>query len=96
MRWGEIHKGVTVHEPEIRERCSMIAMALQAMGPITVQCLLAFRPGPIPVRHKTRAKARDYSPGLQPGTTARDYEKPSRNGFVARSRPTVVVPPWPG
>jgi len=41
VRWGEVHKGVTVHEPEIGERCSMIAMALQAMGPITVQCLLS-------------------------------------------------------
>lgn len=37
VRWGEVHKGVTVHDAAIRERCSMIAMALQAMGPITVQ-----------------------------------------------------------
>jgi carbamoyl-phosphate synthase large subunit len=41
VRWGEVHKGVTVHDQAILDRCSMIAMALQAMGPITVQCLLS-------------------------------------------------------
>ena len=40
VRWGEVHKGVTIHDQAIRDHCSMIAMALQAMGPITVQCLV--------------------------------------------------------
>jgi carbamoyl-phosphate synthase large subunit len=40
VRWGEVHKGVTVHSPEILEGVKAIAAALQPVGPITVQCLL--------------------------------------------------------
>jgi carbamoyl-phosphate synthase large subunit len=40
VRSGEVAKGVTVHDPEIVRHCTRIAEALEARGPITVQCLL--------------------------------------------------------
>lgn len=40
VRWGEVAKGVTVHQPAIIEACTTIAQALPAIGPITVQCIL--------------------------------------------------------
>ncbi len=40
VRTGEVSKGVTVHDPEIARHCVRIAEALEARGPITVQCLL--------------------------------------------------------
>jgi carbamoyl-phosphate synthase large subunit len=40
VREGEVAKGVTVYDPEITESCVRIAKGLDAIGPITVQCLL--------------------------------------------------------
>jgi carbamoyl-phosphate synthase large subunit len=40
VRSGEVSKGVTVHDPAIVGHCVRIAEALEARGPITVQCLL--------------------------------------------------------
>jgi carbamoyl-phosphate synthase large subunit len=40
VRWGEVHKGVTVREPALLEACAAMARALPAAGPITIQCLL--------------------------------------------------------
>lgn len=40
VRWGEVHKGVTVDEPRIREACRAIAAGLGVVGPITIQCLM--------------------------------------------------------
>lgn len=39
VRWGEVAKGVTIFEPEIQSACLKIAKELQAIGPITVQCM---------------------------------------------------------
>lgn len=40
VRWGEVTKSVTIHEPVITEACTCIARALPAVGPITVRCLM--------------------------------------------------------
>jgi carbamoyl-phosphate synthase large subunit len=40
VRWGEVAKGVTVHDPVITDACVKIAKALPAIGPITVQCIM--------------------------------------------------------
>src|SRR5205807_10104873 len=40
VRAGEVAKGVTVHDARVVEHCATIAEALQARGPITVQCLM--------------------------------------------------------
>jgi len=40
VRWGEVSKGVTVHDPRIIDACAKIAHALPAIGPITVQCMI--------------------------------------------------------
>jgi carbamoyl-phosphate synthase large subunit len=40
VRWGEVHKGVTVRDTALLERCAGMARALHAIGPITIQCLL--------------------------------------------------------
>lgn len=40
VRAGEVSKGVTIYDPEIAEGCVLIAKTLEAIGPITVQCLL--------------------------------------------------------
>jgi len=40
VRWGEVAKGVTIHNPVIWESCIRVAGALPAVGPITVQCML--------------------------------------------------------
>jgi carbamoyl-phosphate synthase large subunit len=40
VRWGEVAKGVTIHDPAILEGCARIAAALPAVGPITVQCMM--------------------------------------------------------
>jgi carbamoyl-phosphate synthase large subunit len=40
VRWGEVAKGVTVYDPQVTEACITIAPALQAIGPITVQCIM--------------------------------------------------------
>ena len=39
VRTGEVSKGVTVRDPDIVGHCVRIAEALEARGPITVQCL---------------------------------------------------------
>jgi carbamoyl-phosphate synthase large subunit len=41
VREGEVAKGVTIYDPEISESCVRIAKGLEAIGPITVQCLLS-------------------------------------------------------
>ncbi len=84
VRWGEVHKGVTVHEPAIRERCSMIAMALQAMGPITVQCLLS-EDGP----QFTEINAR-FAGGLPLGVAA---GVPSPEWYLREAAGMPVEPP---
>ena len=40
VRWGEVAKGVTVHDPRIEEACCAGRQGLRASGPITVQCLM--------------------------------------------------------
>ena len=40
VRWGEVAKGVTVHNPAVMDGCLKIAQALPAVGPITVQCMM--------------------------------------------------------
>lgn len=40
VRQGEVSKGVTVKDSDIRDQCLAIAEALQVRGPITVQCML--------------------------------------------------------
>ena len=40
VRWGEVAKGVTIYDPEIAQGCVRVAQALDAVGPITVQCML--------------------------------------------------------
>jgi carbamoyl-phosphate synthase large subunit len=40
VRWGEVSKGLTVFEPVIADHCIQIAKAMQAIGPITMQCML--------------------------------------------------------
>jgi carbamoyl-phosphate synthase large subunit len=39
VRSGEVSKGVTVRDPDVIGHCVRIAEALEARGPITVQCL---------------------------------------------------------
>jgi len=39
-RWGEVAKGVTIYHPEITELCKKIALALNTIGPITIQCIM--------------------------------------------------------
>lgn len=40
VREGEVAKGVTIYDAEITEACVKVAKGLEAIGPITVQCLL--------------------------------------------------------
>jgi carbamoyl-phosphate synthase large subunit len=40
VRWGEVAKGKTIYDPEIIRHCVTIAREFQAIGPITVQCIL--------------------------------------------------------
>jgi len=40
VRWGEVAKGVTIHNQVIIDACAKIAEALPAYGPITVQCMM--------------------------------------------------------
>jgi len=40
VRWGEVAKGKTIYNKEITKYCVKIANALNAIGPITVQCIL--------------------------------------------------------
>ena len=40
VRTGEVSKGVTVHDPDVARHCVRIAEALDARGPLTIQCLL--------------------------------------------------------
>jgi len=40
VRWGEVAKGKTVYDPVVTQHCVRIATALNAIGPITVQCML--------------------------------------------------------
>ena len=40
VRSGEVAKGMTVYDPQITETCIRIASGLQAVGPVTVQCIV--------------------------------------------------------
>jgi carbamoyl-phosphate synthase large subunit len=40
VRQGEVAKGKTIHDPRIIDYCVTIAKGLEAIGPITVQCIL--------------------------------------------------------
>lgn len=40
VRSGEVVKGMTVHYPQIQEGCIKIAQGLEAVGPITIQCMM--------------------------------------------------------
>jgi carbamoyl-phosphate synthase large subunit len=40
VRWGEVHKGVTIRDTSLLETCARMARALGAIGPITIQCML--------------------------------------------------------
>ena len=40
VRWGEVAKGVTMFDQEIRNACIQIARELPTIGPITVQCMM--------------------------------------------------------
>lgn len=40
VRWGEVAKGVTLHDAQIEDACVKVAKALGGRGPITVQCLM--------------------------------------------------------
>jgi carbamoyl-phosphate synthase large subunit len=40
VRWGEVHKGVTIRDTGLLETCARMAHALDGVGPITIQCLL--------------------------------------------------------
>ena len=40
VRWGEVAKGVTVHNPQITSACVCIGRTLGAVGPVTVQCIV--------------------------------------------------------
>ncbi len=40
VRSGEVSKGVTVYDEDVARHCVTIAEALEARGPITVQCLM--------------------------------------------------------
>ncbi|HET7011535.1 MAG TPA: ATP-grasp domain-containing protein [Anaerolineales bacterium] len=40
VRWGEVAKGITIHDEAIQRHCVAIAEGLRAIGPITVQCML--------------------------------------------------------
>lgn len=44
VRWGEVAKGKTIHDPEILKHCVTIAGGLKARGPITVQCIMSDGP----------------------------------------------------
>lgn len=85
VRWGEVAKGVTVHEPSMLEDCVTIARALPARGPITVQCMLKDgRP------HYTEINAR-LGGGFPLGVAAGDR---SPFWLVARAAGiTVTIPP---
>lgn len=39
-RWGEVQKGKTISNAEIARHCEMVARELDAIGPITVQCMM--------------------------------------------------------
>jgi len=40
VRWGEVAKGVTIYNPFIIDSCVKIAKKLDAIGPITIQCIM--------------------------------------------------------
>jgi carbamoyl-phosphate synthase large subunit len=53
VRSGEVSKGVTVRDPRIIDRCVAIAKGLDAIGPITVQCMMENgRPSFTEVNHR--------------------------------------------
>lgn len=84
VRWGEVAKGVTVHDPAIQQRCRQIAAALQARGPITVQCML--RDGEA---YFTEINAR-FGGGLPLGIAA---GIPSPRWYLAEAAGMQVEPP---
>lgn len=84
VRWGEVHKGVTVDEPRIREACQAIAAGLEAVGPITIQCLL--RDGE-PVFSEINAR---FAGGMPLGVAA---GVPSPRWYLQEAAGIPVAPP---
>lgn len=84
VRWGEVAKGVTVHEPQIQEYCGRIATELGVRGPITVQCIL--RDGQ---PYFTEINAR-FGGGLPLGIAA---GIPSPRWYLAEAAGMPVKPP---
>lgn len=84
VRWGEVAKGVTIHDAQIQEYCGRIAEALQVGGPITVQCML--REGQ---PYFTEINAR-FGGGLPLGIAA---GIPSPRWYLAEAAGMQVQPP---
>ncbi len=86
VRWGEVAKGVTIHNPFITRACVKIARALPAIGPITVQCMMK---GVTP--HFTEINAR-LGGGVPLGIAA-GVEFPRWLLAQAAGRPMYIPPP---
>jgi carbamoyl-phosphate synthase large subunit len=84
VRWGEVAKGVTEHDPEVERQCVAIARGLEARGPITIQCLRA-KEGAI----FTEVNAR-FGGGVPLGIAA---GVPSPAWYVAEAAGLPVHPP---
>jgi carbamoyl-phosphate synthase large subunit len=84
VRWGEVAKGRTVHEPAIQQGCQAIAAGLQAIGPITVQCLMR---GGEPCFTEINAR---FGGGLPLGIAA---GVPSPRWYLAQAAGLPVEPP---
>lgn len=84
VRWGEVAKGVTVHDPQVQEYCGRIAAELGVRGPITVQCML--RDGQ---PYFTEINAR-FGGGLPLGIAA---GIPSPRWYLAEAAGMPVKPP---
>lgn len=85
-RSGEVQKGVTVWDETIAEQCLTIGRALQARGPITVQCL--FHNG---IAHFTEVNGR-FGGGL-PLAIAAGLDFPKWYLSLATGRPPEIPPP---
>ena len=84
VRWGEVAKGRTILQEAILQGCQAIAAGLQAIGPITVQCML--RSGQ---PYFTEINAR-FGGGLPLGIAA---GVPSPHWYLAQAAGLPVEPP---
>jgi carbamoyl-phosphate synthase large subunit len=84
VRWGEVAKGRTIQQEAILQGCQAIAAGLQAIGPITVQCML--RSGQ---PYFTEINAR-FGGGLPLGIAA---GVPSPHWYLAEAAGLPVEPP---